>query len=148
LSAALDAYYEAVRLTPEHPSVAYVTYVAAIEAVGARSVALTRCTCCENCRITTGAVRRFRTALRTVLSARQTKAVAEEAYELRSATAHVGTLHGIEAQYGHHEFSMYTADERWLFTDSRLRTMRRVARAVIAKALTPPGDAASCDPVA
>ena len=136
LGNALDAYYEAVRLSGEHPSVAYAAFVAAIEAVGSRSVPLARCTCCESCRIETGATRRFRAALRTVLTARQVKALAEEAYALRSSTAHTLALHGLEANSGQHEFSMYSADDRWLFGD-KLRVMSKVARLVLAAALLP-----------
>jgi hypothetical protein len=136
LGDALDAYYEAVRLSGEHPSAAYAAFVAAIEAVGSRSVPLTACACCEDCRIETGATRRFRAALRTVLTSRQVKALAEEAYALRSSTAHTGALHGLEANSGQHEFSMYRADDRWLFGD-KLRVMSRVARVVLATALIP-----------
>jgi hypothetical protein len=137
LADALDAYYEAIRLAAEHPSVAYAMYVAAIEAVGARTVPLERCSCCETCRVDTGATRRFRTALRTVLSARKVKMLADEAYGLRSATAHIGTLHGLDAQYGQYEFSMYRADDRLLFNGPRLATIHKVARTVLAAAMLP-----------
>ena len=137
LGDALDAYYEAMRLTAEHPSVAYAMYVAAIEAVGARIAPLERCSCCERCRIDTGATRRFRAALRTVLTARQVKTLADEAYGLRSATAHIGTLHGLDTQYGRYEFSMYHANQQWLFGGSRLVTMHKVARLVLAAAVLP-----------
>jgi hypothetical protein len=136
LSDALDAYYEAVRMQAEHPSAAYAAFVAAIEAVGSRIEPLRPCTCCESCRIETGAMRRFRAALGTVLTADQAKKLADKAYALRSSTAHTGTLHGLEAQSGQYEFSMYSADTRWLF-GYKLVEMSKIARVVVAASLVP-----------
>lgn len=138
LSDVLDAWYEAVRLAPEHPSAAYAAYVAAIEAVGALTVPLERCDCCERCRADVGAGKRFRTALRTVLTARQIKAATLDAYDLRSQTAHTGRLHGLETHYGQHEFSMYRADARWLFTGHKLTVIGKIANAVVLTALAGP----------
>jgi hypothetical protein len=74
--ASLYAYYEALGLEIDHPSAAFLVYVAAIEGIGARLSDLTRCDCCEKCEVETGAQRRFHKALKTVMSNKEVKRLA------------------------------------------------------------------------
>jgi hypothetical protein len=98
--AALYAYYEAIGLEMDHPSAAFLVYVAAIEGMGARLSDLKRCDCCEKCEAQTGAQRRFRKALRTVMSNKEAERLAY-AHDLRSKTGHEGQLFGTEGTYGY-----------------------------------------------
>jgi hypothetical protein len=93
LAHALAIYQEGMAIQHEHPSVANVAYVAAIETLGARLVKLKHC---KTCGASKGSAERFRSALRHVVSAADASLLAEM-YKPRSTTAHAGRLHGTEA---------------------------------------------------
>lgn len=65
LATAVSAHYEARRMDFDHPSAAFLGYVAAIEGAGSKLVDPAQC---EHCGSHTGARRRFRKALRTVMT--------------------------------------------------------------------------------
>src|SRR5262249_45346896 len=81
---AVHGCYEAMGLEADHPSVAFLMYVAAIEGIGGRLVDLKRC---KSCGSRTGAAERFRTALNTVLARDEAKSLGNVAYrDYRSKT--------------------------------------------------------------
>ena len=135
---AVNAYYEAMRLEFAHPSIAYLGYVAAMEGFGARLVELTRCDCCERCTCETGATRRFRAALKTVMSNRQIKQMADLAYTIRSKTGHEGMLFGTETSFGYGDFSLFRHDERDTFDLLMVDEIAAACRAVLIAALREP----------
>jgi hypothetical protein len=95
-SGALHAHRQGLSLIEEHPSLPLVCFVSVIEAVGSTLVELTLC---GECGSRTGAQRRFRKALKTVLTNRQMSPLLN-AYNLRSQTVHSGILHGNETSMG------------------------------------------------
>ena len=102
LAQALDAVYEGMRLEPEHPSVALLTFVAATEGFGKRFVPDAPCDCIPGCKHEKGvAQKRFRKALKTVMTNREVEQVARIAYDYRSSTGHEGALFGSEHTFGY-----------------------------------------------
>jgi hypothetical protein len=102
LAIAVDGHYEAMRLHRKHPSLAHLTYVAAIEGFGARFVSSARCDLHPECtHVNEFAGKRFRKALNTVMTNSKTSRVASIAYELRSRTGHTGALLGSEQTFGY-----------------------------------------------
>jgi hypothetical protein len=96
LGHAVDAYHEALRAQLEHPSLALVAFIAAIEGVANTLFTVPRC---EACGGNPGAAARFRAALRLVCD----EVTAEQlgkAYSPRSRTVHRGQLHGSETRPG------------------------------------------------
>jgi hypothetical protein len=132
--ASLYAYYEATGLEMDHPSAAFLVYVAAIEGIGIRLSDLKRCDCCEKCDAQAGAQRCFRKALKTVMSNKKAEQLAY-AYEIRSKTGHEGLLFGTEVTYGYSGFSPFHLDMVGVFDLMMLGEIRNACRAVIAEAL-------------
>jgi len=132
--ASLYAYYEAIGLEIDHPSAAFLIYVAAIEGIGSSLSDLTRCDCCEECDIQTGATRRFRNALRTVMTKKKADQLAY-AYEIRSKTGHEGQLFGTEGTYGYSRISPFELDRAYAFDLVMLADIRNACRTVIANTL-------------
>lgn len=98
LNAALHSHRQGLALMEEHPSLSLVCFVSAIEGVGATLEDLITC---EKCGSHTGAQKRFRKALKTVLTHKEIKTLKTvEVYNLRSQTAHAGMLHGEESHLG------------------------------------------------
>lgn len=112
----------------DHPSAAFLLYVATIEGIGARWVELSRC---ERCGAETGAGRRFRAALERVLPADDVKALNRDAYPRRSTTGHSGTLHGTEDTFGYGGFSLFQWDDRDLFDYALVWPIRNACRKVV-----------------
>ncbi|WP_143268943.1 hypothetical protein [Amycolatopsis vastitatis] len=134
LATAVHAHYEAMRLDHHHSSIAYLTYVAAIEGFGKRFVDDAPCDCQPDCPHPKGvAQKRFRKALKTVLSNRDVKKFAETAYQIRSSTGHEGSLFGSEQTFGRPPFSLFQPVSD--FGISWLGEMRRVSQRVLATAL-------------
>jgi hypothetical protein len=132
----VNAYYEAMRLHHRHPSVAHLTYVAAIEGFGKRFVDDAPCDCRPDCRHQKSvAQKRFRKALRTVLSDRETSQFASPAYDVRSSTGHEGSLFGSEMTYGHPAMSLFRSTTDLAFDISLLGKLRQVSRKVLTTAL-------------
>lgn len=129
---AVHGCYEALSLEIEHPSAAFLVYVATIEGIGARLVDLKRC---KECGSQTGARRRFREALKTVLPADEAKMLANVAYDTRSKTGHEGQLFGSEQTFGYSKFSLFQFDDADVFDYALLWPMRKACRELIGNML-------------
>jgi hypothetical protein len=129
LADALAVYYEALDVW-EHPSLALVCLVATIEGLGARIEPLRQCDCCEACTSTVGSGKRFRAALRLVLSKREAKPLID-AYQPRSETVHSGRLHGSEATAGALNFGLIQPNPSEDFESELLEDLRSAAREVL-----------------
>ncbi len=131
LRTAVGAHYEARGIDFDHPSAAFLGYVAAIEGVGSKLADLTEC---EICGSHTGARRRFRKALKTALTSKEAREL-EFAYDLRSATGHDGTLFGTETTLGYGRISAFEYDLRDMFGFTILGEIRNASRLVVTRAL-------------
>jgi hypothetical protein len=110
--------------------------VAAIEGFGKRFVDDAPCDCRPDCRHQKSvAQKRFRKALRTVLSDRETSQFASPAYDVRSSTGHEGSLFGSEMTYGHPAMSLFRSTTDLAFDISLLGKLRQVSRKVLTTAL-------------
>jgi len=141
LARAVDAVYEGMLLEQEHPSLAHLTFVAAIEGFGMRFAEEVPCDCRPSCTHVKGiAQKRFRKALKTVMTNREMKQIADIAYDLRSFTGHRGSLFGSEQTFGysHHARLFETASDA-VFDYVILGQLRNASRRVLAKALGRPG---------
>lgn len=140
LAIALNAVYEGMRLEQRHPSLAHLTFVAAIEGIGARIVSDEPCDCSPGCTHDKNvAQKRFRKALKTVMTNREVENIWKIAYTLRSRTGHVGMLFGSENTYGYsHYGSLFNTADDALFDYIILGQLRNASRRVVAKALGRP----------
>jgi hypothetical protein len=141
LAGALNAIYEGMRLEYQHPSLANLTFVAAIEGFGTRFVSDAPCDCSPGCTHAKGvAQKRFRKALKTVMTNREVEEIWEIAYSLRSSTGHTGSLFGSEQTYGYSHYGslFHTADDA-VFDYVILGQLRNASRRVVARALGRPG---------
>lgn len=137
LAGALNAVYEGMRLEQRHPSLAHLAFVAAVEGFGARFVSDAPCDCSPGCTHRTDvAQKRFRKALKTVMTNREVEQIWQIAYTLRSITGHTGTLFGSERTYGYSHYGSLcnTADDA-VFDYVILGRLRIASRQVLAKAL-------------
>jgi hypothetical protein len=141
LARAVYAVYEGMRLEQEHPSLAHLTFVAAVEGFGMRFAEEVPCDCRPGCTHMKGvAQKRFRKALKTVMTNREVKQVAEIAYDLRSFTGHRGSLFGSEQTFGYsHHTRLFEAASDAVFDYVILGQLRNASRWVLAKALGRPG---------
>lgn len=124
LDDALTAYYEALAVGVQHPTVAALLLVTVIEGIGAAMTG------------TRAATANVRAALSTVLPADQVVATARKIYERRSQTAHRGALHGPEAALGYVFDSDFRIDPAEVFAQDELGSLNDIARAVLIYALT------------
>lgn len=140
LDVAVDAHYQALRLKADgHPSAAFLTFVAAIEGYGMRLVPDALCTCHPQCTHPKGvAEKRFRTALKTVMTNSQVKRIASSAYDLRSHTGHRGSLFGSERTFGHPEFRLTGMPIMYVFENPMLAEIQQASRLVLLNALGAP----------
>ena len=129
---AVHGCYEALSLEMEHPSAAFVIYVATIEGIGARLADLESC---KQCGSRIGAGRRFREALKTVLPADEAKALGGLAYSVRSKTGHEGQLFGGEDTLGYSNFSLFQFDDADVFDYGLIWPMRKACRELIGNLL-------------
>ncbi|MET7981691.1 MULTISPECIES: hypothetical protein [unclassified Streptomyces] len=138
LETALNAYYEAVRLGRRHPSLALLTFVAAIEGVGMRLVPDAMCECHPECTHRKGvAEKRFQKALKTVLTQKQVKEIAGPLYDKRSYTGHRGTLFGSEQILGYGGIrGLFQVSPYFEFEARQLGRLAQVANAVLVKVLS------------
>ena len=142
LARAVDALYEAMRLEQEHPSLAHLTFVAAIEGFGMRFVPDAKCDCHPECRHPKPvAQKRFRKALKTVMTDREVQQIARLAYKLRSSTGHHGSLFGSEVTFGYSHLRLFDVAHEAVFDYAILGQLRNASRRVLAEALgyTPAG---------
>ena len=133
--------YEGMRLEPEHPSLAHLTFVAAIEGYGMRLANDVPCDCQPGCtHVKTVAMKRFREALKTVMTSREVRRIAGLAYDLRSHTGHQGSLFGSEKTVGYSpHLSLFNVAGNAVFDYVILGEQRNASRQVLAKALGRPG---------
>lgn len=96
LYSSVHSHRQGLSVIDEHPSLALVCFVSAIEGIGAT---LEELSVCSHCGMKKGASRRFRAALKTALSRKEVNEL-QSVYDLRSETAHSGVLHGEETQMG------------------------------------------------
>ena len=135
LATSLDAHYEARQLDAEHPSVALALYVAAIEGFGIRFVPDAQCENHPECPHPKGvAQKRLRKALRTVMTRRQVKELARFAYDLRSRTAHTGSLFSSEPVFGYPIVRYFAPTSDVTFDFGMLYPLRAASRRVLDKA--------------
>ena len=139
---AVNGCYEALKLEIEHPSVALLVYVATIEGIGARFADLRHCGACGS---NTGARRRFREALKTVLPDDQVKALAGIAYDHRSGTGHEGQLFGSEQTFGYSGFSYFQLDDADVFDFGLIWPIRKACRELIGNLLRGASDRRASD---
>lgn len=138
LDTAVHAHYEAMLLKSNgHSSLAHLTFVAAVEGYGMRFVPDEMCSCHPDCTHPKGvAEKRFRKALKTVMSHRQIKDLADGlAYDRRSHTGHRGTLFGEEPTLGQIDFTLFTAPKESAFHASALGELEEASRAVLVNGL-------------
>jgi hypothetical protein len=140
LAQALYAVYEGMRLEPEHPSIALLTFVAAAEGFGRRFVPDAPCDCVPDCKHEKGvAQKRFRKALKTVMTNREVEEIAQIAYGYRSRTGHEGALFGSEDTFGYlHHLSFFNAPVHAVFDHQILGQLRNASQEILTKALGRP----------
>lgn len=136
---ALIAYHEALLLQERHPSMALVAFMTAIEAIGSRTVALTRCQTCEHCTEEFGYARRFRRTLSRVLHRKEISYLGD-VYNYRSRTAHDGTLFGNDRFSGMTNFAHLLASDKERDFRSLLSVLRRACRRLLVLELGGPED--------
>lgn len=129
---ALDAYLEGVYAEAKHPSLAAVSYIAAIEAVASRVFQGGRC---EQCGTRRGIAKSFRAALRLVLD-EVWAAELDAIYNSRSRTVHEGSLHGHETTVGAIFVGVWSADTSRDFRWRTLWRLRLAAGDLVRRALT------------
>jgi hypothetical protein len=114
--------------------------VAAIEGFGMRFAEDVRCDCRPGCTHMKGvAQKRFRKALKTVMTNREMEQIAGIAYHLRSSTGHTGTLLGSEQTFGYsHHLRLFEPPSDAIFDYAILGRLRDASRLVLAKALGRP----------
>lgn len=125
LARALGAYYQGMRMQDDSPSHSFVSFVAAIETIGATKVALERCDCCSSCTQRIGYANQFRAGLGTVASVEEQDRLMG-AYTLRSKTVHEGATHGNEEFGGWFHFPgllWLKADQQFLIDLYSLRSV-------------------------
>lgn len=126
LATAVSAHYEATGLEIDHPSAAHLAYVASIEGIGSTLADPAHS-------YQRGAARRFREALRTVLTADEARQL-RDAYRIRSSTAHTWTLYGTEETLRHARISLFNP-ERDAFEITQLGMINEASRLVVTKAV-------------
>lgn len=132
LMSAVASYREAMLLRTDHPSMALIGFVAAVEAVAGRAFKVDRCPVCNQVR---GSTRRFKAALTLVRPPEEVKRLSD-VYEPRSRTAHEGRLHGHEALMGLIILPPFFAtDPSWDFTWRTVEGMQTAARDLLRLAL-------------
>ena len=121
-----------MRLEPEHPSLAHLTFVAAIESYRMRLADDAPCDCRHGCtHIKTAATKRFRKALKTVMTSREVQRISGLAYDLRSYTGHLGSLFGLEKRFGYSpRLSLFNVAGDAVFDYMVLPELRNASRQV------------------
>jgi hypothetical protein len=132
---ALDALCEGMALEEEHPSLALVAFVAAVEGVGGETLPPTPC---KECGTVPRARDRFVAGLCRVMSSNKAEAMAKEIHKRRSRTAHSGTLHGEERYLGLPYFGAFGRPPEREFALTLVYRMETAAREVLTAALNTP----------
>jgi hypothetical protein len=130
LEVALGSFYEAIRLSLHHPSFAFIGFVAAIESVGAGPVSNSS----GKIKNRPSSKRAFTAGLSTVTDADVARKLANSFYGRRSATAHVGVLHGLERRFGWPTNIYFGTHPSKIFLQDATQ-IRTLSRIVLANAL-------------
>ena len=129
-------HHEGLLLAREHPSLALLAFVAAIESIAAADERLARC---DTCRSITGSTARFKRAVGRVLEEDEAAQLAH-AYDRRSRTVHDARLHGRENLSGTlGTMSLYEPDEAIRFEMGILVLAQKASRAIVWDVLDIPG---------
>jgi hypothetical protein len=138
LDTAVGAHHEALRVEAHgHPSLAHLAFVAAIEGFGMRFVPDAPCRCQPECTHPKGvAGARFRKALKTVMTQKEVKRLAGDAYNLRSFTGHRGALFGSEHTFGYSPMSLFHPGGDSVFDLHTVGELKHASRQVLIKALS------------
>jgi hypothetical protein len=131
LTDALAMYQEALDVWHDHPSLALICLVGAVERIGARYQDLVRC---EHCAAQVGSGKRFRAALSTVMSSEEAASLVK-AYAPRSQTVHSGHLHGSEHTAGIAGLGLTQDDPISDFELGLVEDLRRAAQAILLRGL-------------
>ncbi|MEV3937320.1 hypothetical protein AB0K52_15240 [Glycomyces sp. NPDC049804] len=140
---AISIHKEGLSLQREHPSLALVSFIAAIEAVAQIDRRAEKCPGCEcgkfkGCGLTIGSSDRFKKAVRSVLSESETSSI-EDYYggAGRSGTVHRGKLHGIDAHALHSGAMSYLTENTSLrFSIVTVSTVRKASRLLLLQKLS------------
>jgi hypothetical protein len=132
LAHALSAHHEGLRAQYEHPSLALVAFIGAIEAVSNRMWIVHRC---EACGGHIGIAARFRATLRVVLPPDDADFLGR-AYKPRSKTVHEGHLHGGEATAGVYSIGLFSPDSALTFEWGVVYRMGRASEALLMRAVS------------
>jgi hypothetical protein len=121
---ALASWHQGILLMPQHPSFAFLAFVACIEALGPETAASNS--------------ERFWESVRGVAGPDDIDLLKRaRVYGLRSSTGHEGALHGIESQFGARVFLPVNREDpvqEFMFTTLRLTA--RLAREALLRVLT------------
>lgn len=131
LARALAAHHEGLLARYDHPSLALVAFIAAIEAISNRLWIEHRCATC-GARLDISA--RFRATLRIVLSQDSAEFLGR-AYSPRSKTVHEGHLHGSEAAAGVYSIGALSMDPGVTFEWRTVFRMGEASESLLQRAL-------------
>ena len=131
LAPALSLWHEGILLQSEHPSMAIISYVAAVEQVAAPVLGA------DGKR---SSRQSFMQCVDKVATPDDLAALKKaDVYGKRSATSHGGALHGIELEFGHPLLHpLGPGDPTFDFMFDTLRRMARIARSALIEALRKP----------
>lgn len=131
LAHALSAHHEGLRAQHEHPSLALVAFIAAIEAISNRIWIEHQCETCGARRMIAA---RFRATLETEVSREEAEFLGR-AYSPRSKTVHEGRLHGSEGTAGVYAIGALSTDPALTFEWRVVYRMGRASEALLLRAL-------------
>lgn len=131
---AAGAYLEGLTLLNEHPSMALVAFVAALDGLGAK---LNKPERCPECKMITGASSRFRQAVGLV-GTEDEVAFANKRLTERSGTAHKGELYGGESYLGSWARGGPFGMEAHVVFETHVTMMQNIARRALLHFLNPP----------
>src|SRR5262249_38506334 len=132
LARTILTFSEGMSLAQDHPSLAGVAFIAAIEGIANRVMDGDMCSCGQHKDVTA----KVRATVGVGCSASEGGLV-HDAYKVRSKLVHQGVLPGIEpARGGHEPFDPYAVGEFGVFQRTLLPMMRNAARDLLQMALT------------
>ncbi|WP_406409859.1 hypothetical protein OG923_14250 [Streptomyces halstedii] len=131
LESAISMYMEGLRMEIDHPSMALVSFVSAIEVVSLMVFHPNRCSECGNYMEIS---RRFRATL-ALVAGDTTAEYLRPAYDSRSRTVHRGALYGGELIPGVSPFSMFMVSPESEFQIGMVRGIRSAARSLLLMAV-------------
>ncbi|MFF0894364.1 hypothetical protein [Streptomyces sp. NPDC003278] len=131
LKAAVTIYMEGLRTEDRHPSLALVSYVAAVEAISLTLFHEERCATCKNHK---DIGKRFHEALKLAVGEDAANAL-RPVYGNRSKTVHTGRLFGSEVSLDAWSFGTFLMPSHALFESQILHGMKDAARKLLLMAV-------------